>query len=583
MRPRPWSIAAPEPELEKDLAKELALVPLAARVLVNRGARCPDSARRFLQGEELGPADDLPGMDASVARLFTAIEQSERIVVYGDYDVDGLSGGCLLVRLLRLLGGDVELRVPDRLREGYGLSSTGMEWLRERPPAVLVTVDHGVSAYEQVAELRELGVDVVVTDHHQVPGRLPPATTLLHPALWDGREEIRWLSGSGVAFKLACALFQGLPVERRRQRRIRECLRDTLTLAALGTVADLVPLQGENRTLVRKGLARLAESSMPALVALREILGARARRPEPEDVSFRLAPLLNAASRMGRVALAYELLLTDSPSEARRITRDLEDLNQQRRELEARVFDVAWKRAAERGEREAVLVLADPAFHPGVMGIVASRLVEKLGRPTVLIAADPSAGRGKGSGRSVPAFDLARALRRADSVLLSHGGHAAAAGLEMELAQLEPLRSILNEAWTDLAGDAPEAPLAVDAEALLAQVDARLVQDLSRMAPFGEGNPEPVFAARRVQMAAPPRCVGGGGEHLLLKLSAPGAPLSAIAFRQGNRLHEAEGDELAVAFTPRFSTFRGGATVELQLKDLRSNRTEQGETRAAGR
>jgi single-stranded-DNA-specific exonuclease len=507
-------------------------------------------------------------MGRAVDRILAAVEARQRILVYGDYDVDGLTGACLLWHFLRAIGARAEVFIPDRLADGYGLSANGMGQVLAEPPEVLITVDHGVTACEQVARLTAAGVDVIVTDHHQKPEVLPEAYALLNPLLLD-EADTRHLSGAGVAFKLACAVFQALPSSRRRQPRLREILTDGLAFAALGTIADIVPLVGENRILVRHGLERLAVSSLPGLRALRNLLGPGRDFLDTEDVSFGLAPRLNAAGRLGRVDLARGLLLASDDAEAGRLARQIDALNDERKGLQEEVTRRALDLARERPADEPVLCIADAAIHPGVMGIVASRLSEEYGKPTLLMSIEGE--RARGSGRSLGEFDLARALRAVGHLLHSHGGHAAAAGLEMDPARIDELRDELCQVAARETREEAAAVLDIDSELHLHQIDLRLFEELYRVAPFGMGNPRPLFVASNVRLADPPRRVGPDGAHLLLKLEFPRRPLSAIAFRQGHRMEEAQAEDLTLAFSLRPSNFPGPHRFQLLVEDLRSS------------
>jgi single-stranded-DNA-specific exonuclease len=566
---RTWSVRAGEPALERQFCAELSVRPLTARVLHNRGIRSVEEGRRFLEADLKGleSGDGFPDMTRAVGRLLHALETQEQVIVYGDYDVDGLSGACLLYHLLRHIGAQVDVYIPDRLRDGYGLGGRGLQQMLERRPGVVVTVDHGITAYQSIATLQEAGIDVIVTDHHQKPEQLPEAYAILNPLLLDEAHPLQGLAGAGVAFKLACGVFMALPAEKRRQTKLRDVLRECLSFAALGTVADVVPLRRENRLLVRHGLQRLQETIAPGLRALREQAGLRGTL-DAEDIAFFLAPRLNAAGRMGQVDKSRRLLMTTSSEEARELARDLEALNLQRRELEAGVLQRARKLADQQPADHPILCLGDPAFHAGVMGIVAARLMEEHEKPVVLVSMEEDSARG--SGRAPRGFDLGKAFRGVSHVLRSHGGHAAAAGLEMDPARVPELQEALVEYASAQEKDPIPPTINIDSEVQLHQLDPRLVWELSRVGPFGEGNPKPLFAVSQVEQVAEPRCVGKDESHLLLKLRYREGSISAIAFGMGHRRQEALGEALDLAFTPRSSTYRGSGALELLVRDLRS-------------
>ncbi len=564
-----WTYCTTDPETERSLCSGLSVGAVTARVLQHRGLHDVEEARRFIAAETSEFVDPhvFASMGRAVERIFDAIRRKAPIVVYGDYDVDGLTGACLLHRLLRTLGAKSEVFIPDRLHDGYGLNPNGMEWLLRQRPDLLITVDHGVTAFDQVATLQAQGIDVIVTDHHQKPDQLPAAHTLLNPLFLE-EEAAQGLSGAGVAFKLACALFQASPSEQRRQPRIRNALHDALAFAALGTIADLVPLRGENRIVVRHGLARLRETELPGLAALRDQVVHGSRPLDTEDVSFGIAPRLNAAGRLGRVHLSRDLLLCDSVPEARRLARELESNNLERRELQARVTELALSLASQQDPESPVLVLAHEEFHQGVVGIVAARLVDDYSKPALLLTLDE--GSARGSGRAPAGFDLAKSLRAVSRHLRSHGGHAAAAGMELDPANIDAFRDDLMTYARSTNAAPPEKSLNIVSEVQLHQLDSRLLKELSLVGPFGEGNPRPVFAVSGVEHAAPPRRVGQDGSHLLMKLRYPKRPISAIAFRQGHRLKEVESGELSLAFRLLPSTFAGQPAVQLQVEDLHS-------------
>lgn len=570
-RPTPiWRIRTSDGDLERTLSREFSVSRLTARVMQHRGVGNIEQGRRYLRStlSDLSAASDFPDMPRAVERILRAIDRGETILIFGDYDVDGMSGACLLAYFLGTLEAKIQVHIPERLTDGYGLSASGLAAVREIRPGLMITVDHGVTAVDAVATLQAEGIDVIITDHHQKPDVLPDAFALLNPLLLDDDHSSSRLSGSGVAFKLACGVFEGLASATRKLPRVRQALRDCVMFASLGTVADVVPLIGENRLLVRSGLKMLAETQVPGLRALCDQAQISRRALEAEDISFSLAPRLNAAGRMGQVSLARRLLLTSSLDEARQLAKKLDELNQSRRELENQVLEIALARAAERPDSEPFLVLGDAKFHAGVMGIVAARLVDRFAKPVFMISIDGDSARG--SGRSFHGVDLAAALRAVSPVLRSHGGHAAAAGLEMDPARIDELRTKLV-AYLDSGADTVQPQtLQIDSEVQLHQMDLRLVREMDQLGPFGEGNPRPLFAARDVELAAEPRRVGQDGNHLLLKLRNRDASVSAIAFGQGHRAEEARDGRLSMVFSPKPSTFRGGTAVEILIRDWNS-------------
>ncbi len=579
---RAWSFRQADPDLEREFETRLRLSPLTARVLALRGVSSSEQGRVFLDAslKDLTPPSDLGGCAIAVERLTRAIAKKERILVFGDSDVDGLTGACLLARLLKAIGAEVDVHVADRTVDGYGLSEGGEAAVRRRTPAVLVTVDHGVTAHEAVGRLQQSGIDVIVTDHHQKPDRLPPGLAVLNPLFLDPSHPAAKLSGAGVAFKLACGLFETLSPARKQDPRLRQLLREGLAFAALGTVADVVSLTGENRLIVRHGLKQLEQTTIPGLAALRTFAKLDGKSIQAEDISYGFAPRINAAGRLAQVDLARRLLLSDVDSEARQLASELDRLNHERRALEAKIHQIALTRLQEVPEDAPIIVLGDPRFHAGVIGIVAAKLVTLTGKPVLLISTDGAIGRG--SGRSVPGFDLAHAIHLARVHVRSCGGHAAAAGLEMDSAKVDDLARDLAEITRTLRQEPPPPTLDIDAEALLPQITPRLVEELRQLGPFGQGNPQPLFATSNVELATPPRRVGQDSSHLQLKLKNGTHPLSAIAFGQGARAEELAGQRLSVAFTPRASAFFGNGVVELLVADVKVQTTVDAPVDARG-
>lgn len=565
-----WSFRTVDPALERELAQSLRLSPLAARVLALRGITSCDHGRGFLEAslKSLTPPSELPGTDKALERLLVALQRKEKILVFGDSDVDGLTGSCLLGRMLLALGADVAVHVPERTVDGYGLSAAGVEAVRRHRAAVLVTVDHGVTAFSAIEELQRDGIDVLVTDHHQKPDQMPPAHAVVNPLLLEAGHAAAKLSGAGVAFKLACGLFERLPAAHKQTSGLRQLLREGLALASLGTVADVVPLVGENRLLVRHGLKQLEQTTLAGLKALRGIAGLDGKSLAAEDVSFGFAPRLNAAGRLGRVDVARRLLLCDDEGEAAALAGELDSMNQKRRALEAKVYERARARLDDHPRDLPIVVMGDPEFHAGVIGIVAAKLVSLTGKPVLLISTQGEVGRG--SGRSIPGFDLARALTRVRDLVHSCGGHAAAAGLEMDSKRVSELAERMAQHAAEDFKEPPPPTLEIDSEVLLHEMHPRLLDELKRVGPFGEGNPQPLFAASSVELAAAPRRVGADGSHLLMRLKNGAKPISAIAFGFGAQAEAAAAGRLALAFTPRPSNYAGPAVVELVVADLKT-------------
>ena len=547
------------------LAVELKLAPLTARVLALRGIASAEAGNAFMQSSLASLPDPflLPGTSRAVQRLAAAIEGGERIAVHGDYDVDGITGTALLAQTLRLLGAEVECHIPLRLKDGYGLSGEALRQAAAGGATVALSVDCGVSAVAEARLALELGLDLIITDHHQPPDPLPAAFAIVNPHLPENRFPFRDLAGVGVAFLLLVALRKTLRERGFFSARPEPDLRRGLDMVALGTIADVVPLQGVNRILVRAGLKSMNNSDRPGLRALKEV--AAVSEVSCGNVAFRLAPRLNAAGRLEDALLGVELLLESSPERSLPMARLLDDFNRERQEIEQEALRQAVTRLeAEKGAGRYSIVLADSRWHPGVIGIVASRLVERYHRPAVLIALEN--GRGKGSARSIAGFHLYQSLERCRRHLVGFGGHAFAAGLSIAENEVEVFAAAFEEVARECLSEEDLQPRVLhDGEILLEELSESAVRQLAELAPFGAGNPEPSFLARGgwAQQVQPV-----GGKHLRFTLRQGGYSLPCIAFGMAERQQDLVG-ELDLLFTPVLNEWRGKVSVQLRLKDFR--------------
>ena len=560
MKYKQWNINAPRGEDCRALT-EAGIPPLPALVLCARGLDTPEKALAFLaDGEEL--LHDpflLKDMDRAVTRLAQALERGETIAVYGDYDVDGITSTCLLTDYLRRRGAIVIPYIPDRMAEGYGLSAQAVELLCARGVTLIVTVDCGITAADAVAHAAALGVDVIITDHHECKDDLPAAAAVVNPHRSDCGYPFPCLAGVGVAFKLMLALGG---VENRQA-----LLAEYADLTAIGTVADVMQLTGENRAIVRSGLAALTDTKRPGLRALIREAGAEGKELTAAIIGYTLAPRINASGRMGCASLAAELLLTDDPARAEELARSLCALNRERQSIESDIYEECVARLDRAGGRHSVIVLASEGWHQGVVGIVASRLAEKYSCPAFMICLQD--GRGKGSCRSFGGFNLFAALERCSDLLDSFGGHELAAGFTIEQENINAFRAKMEALiLEETGGGEMVSTLRIDAEigdpALLSREG---VEALSLLEPFGAGNPKPVLllsGAVIVSMAPV-----GGGRHMKLRLRHQGSLFDAIFFSAGE-LDLSPGDRTDVAFTPQINEFRGVRSVQLQVCDIQS-------------
>jgi len=573
-----WRIHSHDPDRIAGLQQAAGVTSVIAQLLICRGICDPDAARRFLDPKlsDLRDPNDLPGCAEAAELLVEAIRDGRRIVVYGDYDVDGISGTAILCRCIRMLGGNAGYYIPHRIDEGYGLNRDAVDQLAEQQTRLLVTVDCGIGSVDEAVAARQCGLDLIVTDHHQPGHRLPPAASIVHPALPGGAYPFPHLSGSGVAFKLAWSICQREAGARRVGDRMKEFLLQAVGLASLGTIADVVPLIDENRVLVRHGLDALKQRPPVGVAALIEVVGLDDKpRLDAEDVAFSLGPRLNAAGRLGQAQLAAELLMTERPERAREVAAYIDGLNASRQTLERSIYLAAHKQAKERFDPEGdpALVLADHGWHPGVIGIVAGRLAEKYHRPVILISWDPLGVKpGVGSARSVPGFNLYAALETCGHHLDGFGGHAAAAGLTLKPERLDEFRADFCEfAGAEIGDDQRTADLWIDAEAPLSAFTLQVVSQIERLGPFGQANHRPLVCASGVRLAEPPRALGTGGRHIAMKLQQHDVTLRAVAFGGADWTDALIGlsGPIDVAFRPVVNTFRKRRNVELHLVDWR--------------
>jgi len=566
----------------EEMASKLQAPNLVAQLLYNRGISELDQAKKFLQPslKELIEPQHFTGIDSAVERISQALQTGEKIVLYGDYDVDGITGVAILWHCLKLAGVDVDYYVPHRIEEGYGLNPESIRQLADKGTQLIITVDCGISAHQCADLAADLGVDLIITDHHHFEDTLPQAVAVVHPDLPGEKYPNKSLCGAGVAFKLAWALARKFSGATKVKREFRDFLISATGLAALGTIADVVPLQGENRILARFGLEGLAVSEDIGIKALIGAAGLTGARLDSFDIGFKLAPRLNAAGRMGHARLAVELFTRAGAERAREIAQYLESQNRQRQKVEKDIAADAIGQVADLGMNDPQwrgIVTAGTQWHGGVIGIVASRIVDKFHRPTVVISLQD--GKALGSCRSIAGFDIFRALHACRDLLLEYGGHSMAAGLSLEPEKIEAFRAAFNEyACQVLSGDDLQPTLEIDAEVSLSELNLKTVELIERLGPFGAGNPKIILVARDLRLVAPPRKIGSKGDHLQLTVAprndqqahlTPGGVIRAVAFgkaRWEKKLLDAESFDLA--FQPVINHFNGNTTVEMIVKDL---------------
>lgn len=569
---RPWAQTDVDAAAAESLADEAKLSPRWARLLVSRGVRTVADARRFLEPslQDVPDPSLMRGLDRAVLRLCDAILKKERVALYGDYDVDGVTSTTLLASFLRSLGVDARTYIPQRLSEGYGLNPGAVDTLAGEGTQLLITLDCGITAADEITRANAAGIDCIIVDHHRCPPELPPAYAVLNPHQPGCAYPDKGLAAVGVCFNLVVGV--------RRELRARGCftgegttgalgaepnLRRLLDLVALGTIADMVPLTGVNRTLVRFGLDELRLARRPGVRALLDVAAVRASRAASGDVAFKLGPRINAAGRLADADVGVRLLLSTSMEEARPLADRLEAANGARQRIEADVFAAAFLQVEALGsELPAALVVHDDSWHPGVVGIVASKLVEAFQRPTIVIGQG-----GRGSARTARGVHVYDAIARASAHLRKFGGHRAAAGLSLDASAIDAFRAdFVAAVEVDPGREGGASELCYDDELRPEDVSLEGHTELAKLEPFGNGNPEPLFRLRGARISTA-RIVGKN--HLKLRLSAGGRTLDAIAWKQGDLeplLHPGRAVELVVNVDR--SEFSGVETVELRVKDL---------------
>ncbi len=552
----------------------LGLDPLLAGVLYARKLDTPEQVNAFLSSEgDLGDPTLLPDMSVAVDRLHRAIHDAEQIVVYGDFDADGVCATALLVSALRDLGAQVSPYIPDRFDEGYGLNEDAVERLHRQGARVLVTVDCGVRSVREAERAASLGLDVIITDHHSLADALPPALAVINPKREGCAYPFRELSGVGVAYRLAQALNATHP--RANDLKIGAPtpssaidLESVLDLVALGTVADIVPLCGENRILVQRGLQRLREAPRPGLQALMAGAGVAAARASSQDIAFRLAPRINAAGRLANAGLAYNLLMAEDGSRAQPLAAELEALNRERQQLLETQVNEARQILGEPGEQR-LLFVAGEGFHEGIVGLVASRLTDGYQRPSLVMRRDGQVARG--SARSIEGFHITRALDHCADLLVRYGGHARAAGFTLDVGKLDEFRTRLQTYGMEHLPETPTRQHMVDAIVTLDDLSFQAVKALALLEPTGEDNPEPALSTLHLRISDL-RPVGADGKHLRMGLANGRVHYPAIAFFQGYRAQEFRaGDLIDVIYRPALNEWQGQVSLQLEVRAMRKS------------
>ncbi|HEX9654509.1 MAG TPA: single-stranded-DNA-specific exonuclease RecJ [bacterium] len=553
------------PEKISQFAQQLNSSPVLARVLLNRGIEDIESARRFFKPNFTNLHDPflMAGMSEAVKRIETAITKKEKTLIYGDYDVDGTTATSMLMRFFHLLGHSAEFYVPDRLVEGYGLSDAGIQHAHQHGFQLIISVDCGITANSEIALAREFGLDVIVCDHHQPAADLPPATAILNPKRADCPYPFKELAGVGVAFKLIQALQSHLQLD-------EDILYKSLEFAAIGSSADIVPLVDENRIFVKFGLRRLRQTENIGFRALLAVSGVVDEEIGTGHVVFVIAPRINAVGRLGDAGRAVRLLTTEDEHQAKNIAAILESENRIRRSIDEETFleavEIVEKQFDPKNQK--VLVLEKEGWHPGVIGIVASRIAERYYRPTVMIAT--ADGKGRGSARSIPGFDIYRALENCRDCMQEFGGHKYAAGLSIESGNIQRLRTAINQVAAETLTPEQLVPkLWIDSELRFSEISADFLKLLRLMAPFGPHNMRPVFLSKDLQVVGAASVVGKN--HLRFKVRQDGIVMDAIGFNLGDLLYRVNSGERGVqmVYVIEENEWQGRKSLQLRVKDLR--------------
>ncbi|HEY6950900.1 MAG TPA: single-stranded-DNA-specific exonuclease RecJ [Bacteroidota bacterium] len=558
--------------LVKKLSDELTISPILTEILVRRGIDTYEKARAYFRPstEDLHDPKLMDGVNAAIARIIPAIENKEKIIVYGDYDVDGTNGASLLWSFLKETGANVGYFIPDRVREGYGLSNAGIEQAKRNGATLLIAVDCGITAVKQVEFARSLGIDVIICDHHEPGVPLPNAVAVLDPLKPSCPYPFKYLCGCGVGFKLVQALCEEPFIRARIGGDGEELLLSYLQFVTLATVADIVPLTNENRTIVKLGLELINTAPLPGIRALIESAGLKPGRVNAGQVVFVLAPRINAVGRLGDAMRAVELLTCDSYERALTLAQVMEEENRNRRKIDEETFAKAQEYINQNIDisQNHAIVLHQESWHPGVIGIVASRIVERYYRPTVLMTTID--GVAKGSARSISGFDIYQALKKCEDKLIQFGGHKYAAGLTVELDKVEEFR----QAFYRVANETLPAELLIpviniDADVDIAELTPKFVRVLSQFAPFGPDNMRPVFSARNVELTGQPRIVGRN--HLKFKVKKNSRTIDAVGFSLGDLLDRTlQGRAgLDLAFSLDENDFEGEMMPQLKIRDIK--------------
>ncbi len=563
-----WHLREGNKNTQDIFIKELGLSPIISRILMSREIVTIDSAKRFLSPSlnDLHNPFLMQDMNKAVDRLIRAIYQQEKIVIYGDYDADGITSVVVLLHFIRQIYNNVTYYIPDRIAEGYGLHRAAVERLRSEGIGLIVTVDCGISDHEAIAYAHNIGIDTIILDHHELSDTLPEAVAVVNPNRTDCRFPFKNLAAVGIVFNFLIALRSTLRREGFWKNNIYPNLKEYLDLVALGTIGDIAPLVDENRIFAKIGLDLMTEDRRMGISALKMVSGLEHQVIDAGKASYCLIPRINAAGRIASSKVAVELLLAEKREQADELARKLDGFNRKRQAMEKTIFNDLIGQIGNQFEHGKIgpLVFASPNWHPGVIGIVASRMVDRFGRPAILISLKD--GIGKGSGRSVADFNIYQGLKRCESLLISYGGHRYAAGISIREEDIDKFSALLKEIVYE---NSPETDFTVcttiDAQCNLTDVNQELLSQFDQLAPFGSRNPEPVLCVRNVVVASPSIV---GNNHLKMRVSSDGVSRNSIWFSNGQFLNELSTAMLDIVFTPQINIWNGSSDIQLKMKDV---------------
>ncbi|MCX5850203.1 MAG: single-stranded-DNA-specific exonuclease RecJ [Deltaproteobacteria bacterium] len=564
-----WKLnEAGDKNIENLLCKEFEIYPIISQILVNRGIHDMEAARRYLHPSlnDLHSPFLMKDMKKGVSRLLKAIHANEEIIIYGDYDADGITSVAILFKFIREITPHVNYYIPDRVHEGYGLKIPAIDNFKKTNIKLIITVDCGISDTEQITYAQSIGIDTIVLDHHEISGQLPPAVASINPNREDCNFPFKGLAGVGIAFNFLIALRGTLSKEGFWENQNHPNLKEYLDIVALGTIGDIAPLVDENRIFTKIGLELITEGKRPGIKALKEVSGVDSQPIDSFRASFSLIPRINAAGRIASPLDAVKLLLTDNMAEARILAEKLDSYNRNRQQMEKKILNEILEKISNNPDIEKMnaLVFSSDRWHPGVVGIVASRLVDLFNRPAFVISSNN--GVGKGSGRSVSGFNIYKGIQQCASLLLSYGGHYSAAGISIKDENIDEFTSLLDEIIRGSV-EFPEllSPTNIDAECQLSDINIKLIDQLEMLAPFGSKNPEPVLCVRNVKVSSP---VIVGNNHLKMWLNSNGASFDSIWFNMGKFFTALNGANIDIVFTPQINSWNGSSDIQLKVKDV---------------